>query len=196
MGRFLSPWLALVFSLFVLAPSATAQSWVAEAQANGFTLKKVVSDTAINTGQTFSYTIYFSIPAGATNVTISDVLPSTLEFLSASFTSPCGAPTVVAPAVNSMGGTYSLSWASVPGGCSGSFTITVRFPNGITCPGTTARNRVCETAMLNGTPIDLCTPFVSTSALATDPWEVNKWVIGAAYQGGACPYATGDSVIS
>ncbi|RPI64919.1 MAG: DUF11 domain-containing protein, partial [Ignavibacteriae bacterium] len=135
-------------------------------------------------------------PAGATNVTISDVLPSTLEFLSASFTSPCGAPTVVAPAVNSMGGTYSLSWASVPGGCSGSFTITVRFPTGITCPGTTARNRVCDTAMLNGTPIDLCTPFVSTSALATDPWEVNKWVVGAAYQGGACPYATGDSVIS
>lgn len=194
--RALSALFVVLFSLFVVPRAAVAQSWMAQAQANGFTLKKVVSDTMINTGQTFSYTIYFSIPAGATNVTISDVLPSTLEFLSASFTSPCGAPTVVSPAVNTMGGTYSLSWASVPGGCSGSFTITVRFPNGTTCPGTTARNRVCETAMLNGTPIDLCTPFVSTSALATDPWEVNKWVIGAAYQGGACPYATGDSVIT
>ncbi|MBK6290336.1 MAG: hypothetical protein IPF59_01080 [Ignavibacteria bacterium] len=178
-------------------PQAKAQAWVAEAQQNGFTLKKVESDTAINIGQTFSYTVYFSIPAGATNVTITDVLPGSLEFLGASYTSPCGTPTVVSPAINAMGGTYSLSWASLPSGCSGSFTITCQFPNGTTCNGTTARNRVCLQGFLGaGSATDLCTPFVSIRAIATEPWNITKYITGAAYQGGPCPYATADSVVT
>lgn len=202
-GKWITPSRGVVLAVVVAflaigaSISATAQSWVAEAQQAGFTLKKVVSDTAIQTGQTFSYTIYFSIPAGATNVTISDALPTSLEFLGASYTSPCGTPTVVSPTVGGMGGTYSLSWASVPGGCSGSFTITVRFPNGVTCNNTTARNRVCLNGTIPGQNVtDLCTPFVSTRAIATDPWHINKYVTGAAYVGGSCPYATADSVVS
>lgn len=176
---------------------AQSQSWVAEAQQNGFTLKKVESDTAINIGQTFSYTVYFSIPAGATNVTITDVLPASIQFLSSAFISPCGAPTVVSPAISAMGGTYSLSWASVPLGCSGSFTITAQFPGGVTCNGTTARNRVCLQGTLPTVPaVDLCTPFVSIRAIAVEPWNITKWVTGAAYQGGTCPYATSDTVIT
>jgi uncharacterized repeat protein (TIGR01451 family) len=187
----------IVAALFFAVTSSSAQQWLAQAQSNGFTLKKVASDTVIATGQTFSYTVYFSCPAGAANVVVSDQLPATLEFLSASFTSPCGAPTVSAPAVNSMGGTYSLSWPSMPSGCSGSFTITVRFPNGVTCPGTAARNRVCLQAQTaTGAAVDFCTPFTSTTATATEPWNIGKWVTGAAYQGGTCPYATGDSVIT
>lgn len=174
-----------------------AQAWVAEAQQNGFTLRKVESDTAIATGQTFSYSVYFSIPAGATNVTITDVLPLSLEFLSASYTSPCGVPTVVSPVVNAMGGTYSLSWASLPSGCSGSFTITTRFPNGTTCNGTTARNRVCLRGTLGSIQVaDLCTPFISIRAIAVEPWNIYKYISGAAYQGGLCPYATSDSVVN
>jgi uncharacterized repeat protein (TIGR01451 family) len=189
--------IAVLTMLCMAGTSPTrAQSWVVEAQQSGFTLKKVVSDTAINIGQPFSYTVYYSIPAGATNVTITDLLPSTVEFLSASFTSPCGTPSVVSPPVNSLGGTYSLSWASVPSGCSGSFTITVQFPNGTTCNGVSARNRVCVSAILVGSAIDLCTPFLSTRAIAVNPWDIGKWVAGAAYQGGPCPYATADSVIT
>jgi len=194
--------------LLILLAAATAlilsgttevlsQAWVAEAQKDGFTLKKVESDTAINTGQTFSYTVYFSIPAGATNVIITDVLPPSLEFLSASYTSPCGVPTVVSPAVNALGGTYSLFWASLPSGCSGSFTITTQFPNGTTCNGTTARNRVCLQGTLGPIQVtDLCTPFVSIRAIAVEPWNIYKYITGAAYQGGTCPYATSDSLVS
>ncbi|MCZ7556571.1 MAG: T9SS type A sorting domain-containing protein [Bacteroidia bacterium] len=183
--------------VFVLAGTAgaSAQSFMAQAQSNGFTLKKVVSDTAIATGQNFSYTVYFSIPAGATNVTITDVLPSSVTFQSFSVTSACGTPTVVTPPVGSSG-TVSLSWASVPSGCSGSFVVTVQFPNGVTCPGTTARNNVCLTAMLSGVPVDFCTGFVSTTALASNPWNIGKWVVGAGTQPGPCPYVTADSLIT
>ncbi|GMV53443.1 MAG: DUF11 domain-containing protein [Flavobacteriales bacterium] len=182
--------------VFLLSMQANGQTWVAEAQSNGFTLKKVVSDTSINIGQPFSYTVYYSIPAGASNVVISDMLPPSVEFLSASYTSPCGTPVVSAPTVGSQGGTYSLTWGSVPSGCSGSFTITVQFPNGITCNGTGARNRVCLMGYLNNKSIEFCTPYVSTTAKAVNPWNVNKWVLGAAYQGGQCQYATADSIIT
>ena len=67
---------------------------MSEAAQNGFTLKKVASDTAIATGQNYSYTIYFSIPAGATSVTISDVLPPMLSFQSISVTAACGSPSI------------------------------------------------------------------------------------------------------
>ncbi|NQW29937.1 MAG: DUF11 domain-containing protein [Ignavibacteria bacterium] len=190
--------LLLVFSLTLLSsPESRAQSsWVSEAQQDGFTLKKVVSDTVIPSGQTFTYSIYFSIPAGATAVTVSDVLPASIEYLSGTYTAPCGTPTVSAPLVSSLGGTYSLTFASLPSGCSGSFTLTVRFPNGTTCNNTTARNRACITGVLAGKTVEFCTGYVSTRATAVEPWNINKYVIGAAYQGGTCPYATADSVLN
>lgn len=187
----------IVAFLFTVLCSATAfsQSWMSEAQSNGFTLKKVVSDTTVASGQSFSYTMYFSIPVGASNVVISDVLPSGLVFQALTVTSGCGTPVTSTPAVGT-NGTVSLSWASVPGGCSGSFVITVAFPNGTTCNGTTVRNRACMTGNI-GTAIkaDFCTGFVNTTAQAVNPWHIGKWV-SAAWQGGTCPYATGDSVIS
>lgn len=191
----------VLFAALFSSPQSHAQggigpAWVAEAQQDGFTLKKVISDTAIATGQSFTYSVYFSIPAGATNVTISDALPAGIEFLAGSFTAPCGTPTVVAPAVNSIGGTYSLTFATLPSGCSGSFTLTVRFPNGTTCNGVTARNRACISGILGPKQIQFCTPFVSTRAIAVEPWNINKYIIGAAYQGGPCPYAIGDSIIN
>ena len=197
MKKFFTSIAAICIALFLIGQAETqAQSWVAEAQQNGFTLKKVESDTAINTGQTFSYTVYFSIPAGATNITISDVLPGSLQFLSASYTAPCGTPTVVSPAVNAMGGSYSLFWASTPTGCTGSFTITTQFPNGTTCNGTTARNRACLQGTIGPKVVDFCTPFVSISAIASEPWNIHKYISNASYQGGPCAYATSDSVVN
>ncbi len=185
------------FTLLLLgtASQANAQSYIAEAQSNGFTLKKVVSDTAIATGQNFSYTIYFSIPAGATSVTITDALPPSVTFQAISITSACGAPVTTTPAVG-VSGPVSLSWASVPSGCSGSFVVTVQFPNGITCNGTTARNNVCMVANLGPIKIDFCTGYVSTRAIASDPWHIGKWVIGAGTQAGPCPNITADSIIT
>ncbi len=174
---------------------AHAQSYVTEAGSGGFTLKKVVSDTLIATGQNFSYTVYFSIPAGATGVTITDALPPALTYQAISVTSACGAPTVTTPAVGA-NGTVSLSWGTVPTGCSGSFVVTVQFPNGITCPGTAARNNVCMTALLGGAPIDFCTGYISTTATASDPWNIGKWVIGAGTQPGPCTKVTADSIVT
>jgi uncharacterized repeat protein (TIGR01451 family) len=186
---------ALLSLGFGLMGKVSAQSWVSEANSSGFTLKKVVSDTAIATGQNFSYTVYFSIPAGATNVTISDALPSSVTFQAISVTSACGSPVTTTPAVGSSG-TVTLSWASVPSGCSGSFVITVQFPNGVTCNGASARNNVCMTGMLGGLTVDFCTGFVLTTAIASNPWNINKWVVGAGSQPGPCPKVTADSLIT
>ncbi|MBX3043692.1 MAG: T9SS type A sorting domain-containing protein [Candidatus Kapabacteria bacterium] len=182
--------------LLIAGIDSYSQSWVAEAQQEGFILKKVVSDTTIATGQPFSYTIYFTIPAGATNVTITDALPSSLTFLGHSITGACGTPTVTAPAINAMGGTFSVSWASLPSGCTGSFTISVAFPNGTTCPGVSARNNVCMFGTLAGKTYEFCTPYVSTSAIATNPWGINKYPLGAAWQGGNCQYLTANDTIT
>ena len=176
--------------------SLNSQSWVSEVSQAGIILKKVVSDTIVPSGQSFSYTIYYTIPAGATNVNITDNLPPGLEFLGHSVNSACGTPTVTAPALNSMGGTFSIAWASVPGGCAGSFTITVAFPNGVTCPGTTARNRACISATVGSKDYEFCTNFLSTSATATNPWNINKYPVGLAYIGGNCPWATGSDTIT
>ena len=185
--------LGLLFT--VAATPAFSQSFMSEAESNGFTLKKVVSDTAIATGDNFSYTIYFSIPAGATSVTITDVLPPAVSFQAISVTAACGSPTVSTPTVGSSGGTVSLNWATVPSGCSGSFVITVNFPNGVTCDGTSARNRVCLMGELGPVPVDFCTGYVATTAMAEDPWNIGKWIIGAGSQPGPCNKVTADSVV-
>jgi uncharacterized repeat protein (TIGR01451 family) len=187
---------AVFLTLITANLAVQAQSWVSEATQGGFIIKKVVSDTTIASGLPFSYTVYYTIPAGATNVTIADQIPAGVMFLSQSFNNACGTPTVVSPAVNQMGGTYSLSWASVPMGCTGSFTITVAFPNGITCPGASVRNNVCLMGMLAGKNYEFCTGYVNTKALAVNPWHINKYPIGAAWQGGNCQYASSSDTIT
>ncbi len=186
-----------IFLLLLINSSALfSQSWVSEVSKDGFILKKVVSDTAIATGQPFSYTIYYTIPAGASNVSIIDQLPASLIYLGHSVNNACGSPTVTAPTLNSQGGTLGISWLSVPNGCSGSITITVAFPNGTTCNGIGARNRACLTAFYNNKDYDFCTNFLSTTALATNPWHINKYPMGLAWVGGNCPWATGNDTVT
>ncbi|MFP4543011.1 MAG: T9SS type A sorting domain-containing protein [Candidatus Kapaibacterium sp.] len=186
----------VILGIMAFASETKSQSWVAEAQQSGFKLKKVVSDTAVATGQTFSYTVYFTIPAGANSVNISDNLPGSVEYIGHSVTSACGTPTVSAPAAGSMGGLFSLDWSSVAGGCTGSFTITVKFPNGVTCPGTSARNNVCMSGEIPGGFAEFCTPYVTTAALADNPWNVNKYPLDAAWQGGSCSWASGSDTLT
>lgn len=167
------------------------ESW--DEQGYGFYLKKVVSDTTICSGQTFSYTIYFSFPDGTQTATITDNLPNSLVFHSISVTNACGMPSVNTPPIGTSG-TVTVSFNSIPpGGCSGSMTLVVSFPNGITCNGTGARNRVClgaeyKTKNDSLISIEFCTPFVSTGAKATNTWKIEKKILGATWQGGSCPW--------
>jgi uncharacterized repeat protein (TIGR01451 family) len=92
------------------------------------------------------------------------------------------------------------SSGSIPsGGCSGSMTIVVSFPNGVTCNGTSVRNRVCMTATIQ-TPsgpgmVEFCTPFVTTTAQASNPWQIGKQVLNGTWGGGNCPWkVVGDTV--
>jgi uncharacterized repeat protein (TIGR01451 family) len=189
--------LLITLLFFFVQGFSYAQSYVSEANSNGFFLKKVVSDTTIASGQTFSYTIYFSIPAGASNVNVSDVIPTGLSYQSHSVSAVCGTMnTVSTPVVNGNGGTLQLAFPSVTAGCSGSISITVKFPEGITCNGTTVRNRACMFGTLNGSLTEFCTGFVITKATAINPWQISKYVTGAAYQGGSCPNVTLDSVVT
>ncbi len=203
-----SAWV-LGWSLLVLGALAASTAWaqsqnIAEAQdpqGYGFYLKKVVSNTTICSGQPFSYTIYFSLPAGTQSATITDYVPSTLVVHSVSVSPACGTPTVTAPPPGTSG-TVALQYSSgtIPaGGCSGSMTIVVSFPNGVTCNGTSARNRVCigATILTPARPrsVEFCTPYVTTTAQASNPWQIEKKVLGASWQAGNCPWkVVGDTV--
>ncbi len=193
-----------IFTAVLLSSIASAQQNPNIAEAThplGFTLKKVVSNTTIPTGAPFSYTIYFSFPAGTQNVTITDVLPPPLLFHSLSVTNACGSftPSTPSPGTN---GTVSVTWNSLPpSGCSGSLTIVVSFPNGTTCNGTSVRNRVC----LVGTVLlpqgqqqtaEFCTPFVSTTAQASNPWTIDKQVLNSTYIGGGCQRALNSDTVA
>ena len=192
--------LAFTFSIMLFLPKqSNAQqtgSWVSEVSQDGFILKKVVSDTLIASGQSFSYTIYYTIPAGATNVTISDIIPPALEYQGHTVNSACGTPTVNAPTLNTMGGLFSVSFAIVPNGCVGSLTITVAFPNGITCPNTSVRNRACLTGSMSDKMVDLCTGYINTTAQASNPWGINKYPVGLAWSGGNCPWSVGIDTVT
>ncbi len=198
---------AAVWSLLAWLAVASGSAWAQnvvqawDPQGYGFYLKKVVSDTAICSGQTFSYTIYFSLPAGTQSATIWDNVPSPLVVHSVSVSPACGTPTVTAPPPGT-GGQVSLVYSSgsIPsGGCSGSMTIVVSFPNGVTCNGTSVRNRVCMTATIQ-TPsgpgmVEFCTPFVTTTAKASNPWQIGKQVLNGTWGGGNCPWkVVGDTV--
>lgn len=196
--------LLLIFSSLIISSSSifSQQTNIAEAtHSSGFYLKKVVSNTNIASGQNFSYTIYYTFPAGTQNATITDILPSSLVFQSLSVGNNCGSFTTSTPTVGS-NGTVSITWNNIPsGGCSNSFTIDVSFPNGITCDSTFARNRVCLKAQIknpntgNNEAIELCTPYVITMAQASNTWQIQKQILGATWVGGNCPWKfAGDTV--
>ena len=161
---------------------------------NGYSLKKVVSNTTIASGVNFSYTIIFSAPAGIPSISIQDLVPASLQVVSVTAAGPvCG----VSPTTNISGNTVTYNLASLPGACapSGSFTIVVKFPEGTTCNGATARNRA-EILVNQKWQV---TPYVSTTATAVNPWKVSKAIVGGASvnpNGGSCGYimAPGDTI--
>ncbi len=187
----------LLMSFFLLnAGSGFAQGNPNEAEWNGYgySLKKVVSNLSIQSGINFSYTIIFSAPAGATTVTIEDVVPTSLDIVSVP---PPSSVSGITPNVTISGQTVTYTLTSLPTGVShsGSFTIVVKFPEGTTCDGETARNRA---GILVNDKWEY-TPYVSTTAQTVDPWKVSKSILTGAVVnpgGGSCGYLMneGDTV--
>ncbi len=187
------------------AQSVSTPPWYASNSGNGFSITKRVSDSAVCTGANFFYQITFAIPPGATNVLISDQLPSGLQYVSSSFVAinaSTGATAIPATGypqtpTQYQSGLYSLKFSVAPGGITGSININVRFAPGITCNGTAVRNDACMSYTFNGKDSSLCTPYVSTIAQAHSSWRVTKSVTSpSAWQGGSCPLAIYDSVVT
>lgn len=177
----------VLFYLLLLSSSSTlfaqTQATVTNTvTANGFALKKQVSNSSVPSGVVFTYTIFYTIPAGATSISITDQVPSALVIDGVIPGSGCGTPTVTLS-----GNLVTYNLASVTSGCSGTFQINVHFPAGTTCPGTTARNQVCLEA--KNQP-KICTEFVSTTATANNPFAVSKGVTGLSWnpQNNGCQY--------
>lgn len=149
---------------------------------NGFSLKKQVSNSTVPSGVVFTYTIFYTVPAGASSVVITDQAPTSLVIDSVVPGSGCGTPTVTVT-----GNTVSYALSGVAAGCSGTFQINVHFPAGTTCPGVTARNRACLQAQPQ---TDICTEYISTQATADNPFKVSKGVTGLSWnpQNNGCQY--------
>jgi uncharacterized repeat protein (TIGR01451 family) len=161
---------------------------------NGYSLKKVVSNTTIASGVNFSYTIIFSAPAGVTSISIQDQVPAALQVVSVTAAGPV---CTVSPVTGVSGNLVTYNLTALPGSCapSGSFTIVVKFPEGVTCDGAAARNRAEILIDDKWQP----TPYVTTTATAVNPWEVTKTIISGASvnpNGGSCGYimAPGDTI--
>jgi len=188
--------LSLLFFLFLInfnqnlnaqTPIPNEAEWTGE----GYALKKIVSNTTIQSGVNFSYTIIFSAPAGATTINIQDVIPDDLLVVNVPAPSAVNGVSPVISYTGSPGAGHTVHYTltGLPAGSasSGSFTIVVKFPEGTTCNGTTARNRAG--ILIDDKPY--YTPYVSTTATAVDPWKVAKTIIDGAVvnpSGGSCGY--------
>lgn len=161
--------------------------------AHGFFLKKTAPAQVV-AGVTFDYQIFVTIPAGATGVVLTDLLPAGVQYVgyavSASLNVP---PPVLGPPPVPGTTPFQLTWASVPAGANGTVTITVKFPNGTSCPQMSVRNSACLSGKApNGQslPQGFCTEFVNTAPIAVDPWNIYKQPVGTYLQpttGGQCP---------
>jgi uncharacterized repeat protein (TIGR01451 family) len=155
---------------------------------NGVFLQKVVSNTAVQSGVGFTYTIFYSIPAGRTGVTITDNVPASLVIDNVIASPVCGTPSV-----STVGNTVTYQLASVPTACSGSFQINVHFREGTTCHNATAENGVC--IVIRSPAMEMCTKTVRTTAQAVNPWHVYQTPVNVPYMGGSCPYATASDTV-
>lgn len=184
-----------LFSLVFLFsfPRLGAQNVTNTVTANGFSIKKQVSNSSMPSGVVFTYTIFYTIPAGASNIVITDQISPSLVIDNVIPGAGCGTPLVN---INTMTNTVTYTIAGASTGCSGTFQINVHFPAGTTCPGVIARNQVCLSA--DGQP-KICTDFVNTTATASNPFGVSKGITGLSWnpQASNCQYVmpVGDTVM-
>jgi PKD repeat protein len=170
-----------------------AQNVSETVSANGFSLQKSVSLTSVKTNDLFTYTITFSIPAGATDVVISDNVPAPLVINN---TVPATGSVTYSgvPATLSVSGNNVALYfpGPVPVSISGSLQINVRFPVTNSCDGLTVSNVAILEAKRPAT--SLRTKGVNTRAMVTNPWRITKWSPSSSYTGtltsSPCNYGT------
>ncbi len=99
MKKFQSRLMLVLFYLLMLSVPSTLLAQVQPtvtntATANGFAVKKQVSNSTVPSGVVFTYTIFYTIPAGATSIAITDQVPSSLVIDGVIPGSGCGTPVV------------------------------------------------------------------------------------------------------
>ena len=153
---------------------------------NGFSLQKSVSLSTPKSGDIFSYTVTFSIPAGAVDVFVFDQIPSPLV-IDGVITPPSYSGFV--PTVTNTAGLVKLYFPSVTSSISGSFQVNVHFPVDSACNGKRVANFAELTAKLPPNT-KLKTEPVYSTCVVDNPWRIQKYPNGLAYIGPPCPYAT------
>lgn len=161
---------SLLLSFFVFLCCFSQAAWSQNSStvdSLGYILKKQ-APTSVQTGVPFNYVITYTVPPNSPSVIISDAVPAPLYIQSVNVTPGiCGAN-----APNVVGRNVSLVIpATGNSSCSGSITISVMFPAGSTCNNHAVDNRATMTR--NNLPF-LSTIFVTTRAIATNPWTVSK----------------------
>lgn len=190
------PKLSLFVLLLLFSHFGFGQNETPLVEADGVRLKKVVPDTSIATGQGFTYYLHITIPAGLDSINVFDDLPAGVVFHSIALPASLGSPVVTTPAPNT-NGTIRLHWVAPPAIPSCMVPVTVSFPNGITCNGTFARNMIRAEWWMPGRYNKINTGNVGTRAIATNPWRIEKKVLGLPFIGGACnTYNSPDNVIT
>lgn len=139
---------------------------------NGYSLQKSVSLNSVKTNDPFSYTVTFSVPAGATSVVISDNVP--LPLVIDNVIVPGAGYAGNIPTVTVTGNLVQLNFASVTGTIAGgSFQINVHFPVDKSCNGLQVYNGA---SMVGKTPVcELVTERLLTTAVVNNPWRIQKY---------------------
>jgi hypothetical protein len=154
---------------------------------NGYSLQKSTSLSSVKTGDPFTYTVTFSVPGGATSVTVVDVVPAPLVVDNVIV--PVGGCSGNVPVVSTnpvAGGTQvSLTFPPIVGSISCSFQINVHFPVEKSCNGLVVYNNA---KIVGKNPdVQLVTERLADTAIVDNPWRIWKSPV-AQYIGGACPY--------
>lgn len=164
--------------------------------AAGFSVQESVSMASVLSGQTFTYTITFTLPAGASNFTVTGHIPGIVKIDTVlhPVTYSGNVPTFTTDPSNDV----KLTFASpITGNISGSFQVNVHFPYLGACSRT-----VKSPAEIKGDSpvVSLYTTDVITNCVVDKTWVIQKYsrgttYVGNNYAGTACNYATLDSVV-
>ncbi len=140
----------------------------------GLEISKSVDKSVATTGEEFTYTIHYraaSLNQNFTAVKITDLLPSSVEFVAA-YGSQHTTSFAYSP------GTHTVTFNFIDpllAGSTGEVKIIVKFPAGTTPDGTVATNSATISASNSGT---VTSNTVVTTAEATVPPQVSKWASG------------------
>ena len=185
----------LLLCCFSAALFTKAQTTSNAPAMSGFSVQESVSMASVYSGQTFTYTTTFTLPAGATNFTVSAYLPNTVTIDNVVFPASYSGNV---PTFTTLGSTVRLTFASpIVGNISGSFQVNVHFPYLHACTQDVRANAEIKGDSPN---VSLVTSYILTHCIVDKTWAIDKYsrgttYVGPNYAGTACDYATLDSIV-